>query len=265
MLRLRQIAFVARDLAPVERDIRAVLGIEVAYRDPMVATWGLENAVFPLGRQFLEVVAPTREGTAAGRYLERRGGDGGYMVILQCDDQPVVRARAAQLGIRTAFEHDEPGYRLWQLHPRDSGGSFLEIDFQQGGEDQNGPWHPAGPAWQAAVRTDVVGGIAAAEIQSPDPAALAARWGRLLDRTVTPAEGSGPRRVDLDDAALRFVPLGDDRGEGLSAVELVATDRRRLFAAAERCGRRIADDALLLGGVRFRVVAAGRPPGSPVS
>ncbi|HEY4668483.1 MAG TPA: hypothetical protein VIH05_01760, partial [Tepidiformaceae bacterium] len=80
-LRLRQIALVARELEPVVNDFRNVLGIEVGYRDPGVGRFGLENALMPIGNQLLEVVAPIEEGTAGGRYLERRGGDGGYMVI----------------------------------------------------------------------------------------------------------------------------------------------------------------------------------------
>ena len=78
-LRLRQIALVARELAPIEKDLIDVLGIEVCFRDPGVAHFGLENALFPIGNQLLEVVAPVQENTAGGRYLERRGGDGGYM------------------------------------------------------------------------------------------------------------------------------------------------------------------------------------------
>ena len=85
-LQLRQICLVAPALEPAVEDLCAILGIEVCYRDPGVAQWGLENAVMPLGDQFLEVVAPTREGTAAGRYLQRRSGPGGYMVITLCKD-----------------------------------------------------------------------------------------------------------------------------------------------------------------------------------
>ena len=80
-LRLRQIALVAEKLAPVEAELCDVLGIDVCYRDPGVGHFGLENALFPVGNELLEVVAPIREGTAGGRYLERRGGDGGYLVI----------------------------------------------------------------------------------------------------------------------------------------------------------------------------------------
>ena len=85
-LRMRQICLVARELAPVVDEFRAALGLEVCHRDPGVGKYGLENALFPIGHNFLEVVAPVREGTTAGRYLDRRGGDGGYMVITQCDD-----------------------------------------------------------------------------------------------------------------------------------------------------------------------------------
>src|SRR5436309_8781228 len=104
-LRLRQIALVAERIEPVVEDLRAVFGIEVAHRDPAVAQFGLENAVFPVGNQFLEVVAPVKDATAAGRYLERRGGDGGYMVILQCDDHGPRKRRVEELGIRKVIEH----------------------------------------------------------------------------------------------------------------------------------------------------------------
>ncbi len=82
-LRLRQIALVAHKLAPVEEALVDILGIEVCFRDPGIDHFGLENALLPIGNQLLEVVAPIREDTAGGRYLERRGGDGGYMVITQ--------------------------------------------------------------------------------------------------------------------------------------------------------------------------------------
>ena len=103
-LRLRQIAGVAGDLSTVEQQICRVLGVEICYRDKGVAYFGLENALFPVGNQLLEVVAPIQEGTAGGRYIERRKGDGGYMVITQCDDHPPRRARAEALGVRIVHD-----------------------------------------------------------------------------------------------------------------------------------------------------------------
>ncbi len=100
-LRLRQIALVAEKLAPVEEELTSVLGIEVCFRDPGVGHFGLENALLPIGNQLLEVVAPVKANTAGGRYLERRKGDGGYMVITQCNDHAPRRARVEALGART--------------------------------------------------------------------------------------------------------------------------------------------------------------------
>src|SRR5262249_54981134 len=100
LLRMRQICLVAADLERAEADLTGVFGLEVCYRDPGVGAFGLHNFLLPIGNSFLEVVAPTREGTAGGRYLERRGGDGGYMVIMQCGDVQAARKRAHDLGVR---------------------------------------------------------------------------------------------------------------------------------------------------------------------
>lgn len=254
-LRLQQIALVAHELTPVVDDLRHVFGLEICYRDPGVKTFGLENALLPVGNQFLEVVAPIREGTAGGRYLERRGGDGGYMVILQCDEHAPRKRRVAELGIRKVLESDEPEHCTMQLHPRDTGGSFLEIDFQAGGEAPDGPWLPAGRDWKPAVRTDVVRAIAAAEIQSPEPDALAARWSRILELPLERDAGGNPS-LRLDNAALRFVPDTDGRGEGLGGVDIVAVDRPRLMSCAQQRGRRVTDEIVMIGGVRFRAVTA---------
>jgi hypothetical protein len=243
MLRLRQIALVANDLDAVVGELQSRLGLEIAFRDPGVATFGLHNAVLPVGNQFIEVVSPTREGTAGGRYLDRRGGDGGYMVILQADEHAAHRARVVDLGVRRVLEHDGEHYTIMQLHPADTGGSFLEIDEQHGGEDmESGPWEPAGPDWHRARRTEVVTAIAAADIQSPDPVRLAARWSEILDVPVVEANGSPT--IALDNATLRFVDATDGRGEGLGALELVAAPDAPT-------------DPVTIGGVRMRFVAAG--------
>ena len=61
MIRLRQIALVAHDLESVLGDLDKVLGLEVAFRDPGVAAFGLVNAVLPVGEQFIEVVRDERD------------------------------------------------------------------------------------------------------------------------------------------------------------------------------------------------------------
>src|ERR1700740_358988 len=101
-VRLRQICLVARELEPLIADIAAIMGLAVCYRDGNVAKYGLENALLPVDTILLEVVAPFREGTAAGRFIEKTGGRGGYMAIF-CREDPEARARHANaLGVRTA-------------------------------------------------------------------------------------------------------------------------------------------------------------------
>ena len=250
-LRLRQIALVAERLAPVEKEIVDVLGVEVCHRDPEVATFGLENALFPIGNQLLEVVAPVRPGTAAGRYLERRGGNGGYMVITQCADHAPRRARVAELGIRLALDLDRPSYGLMQLHPKDTGGTFFELDEQRGdrAHDEDGPWDPAGPDWQRARRTERVGGIAAAEIQCDDPVRVAARWSEIAE--IPLADGGV---LPLANAALRFVPCEDGRPEGLGGIDIAAHDAAAILRAADATGVRTGARQIQLCGLRITLV-----------
>jgi hypothetical protein len=251
-LRLRQLALVANELAPVLDDFHEVFGLEVAFRDPGVATFGLENAVMPVGNQFIEVVAPVKENTAAGRYLNRRKGDGGYMVITHTDDHARSKARVADLGVRTALEFDEAHYHCMQLHPADTGGSFLEIDWQDGGEDPEGPWGPAGQDWQKAKSTDVVSGIRAAQVQADDPKAVAGKWSEIVEIDLAD-DGAGNPQLQLDNATIRFPQATDGRGDGLSAIELIPADRDAALAAAGARGLLDSDGAITICGTRFLV------------
>ena len=85
-MRIRQLVLVAEDRDKVVNDLCNLFKIEVAFYDPGVIHFGLENAVLPVGDTFLEVVSPVQKNTTAGRYLDRRKGDGGYMVIIQTED-----------------------------------------------------------------------------------------------------------------------------------------------------------------------------------
>ena len=85
-MRLRQVALVAKELAPTRDVLFRLLGLSEDFADPIVSQFGLRNSVVPIGDTFLEVVSPVEEGTTAGRLLERRSGDGGYMILLQVDD-----------------------------------------------------------------------------------------------------------------------------------------------------------------------------------
>lgn len=231
-LRLRQICLVAPTLEPAVGSLCETLETRVCYRDPNVAKYGLENAVMPIGNTFLEVVAPTRDGTAAGRYLARRNGEGGYMVILDTGDIAPWISHLASVGVRVAADLNYPGeYRGLQLHPRDTGGCLLEINWSHNAEQ--GAYHPAGPDWCGGPAMPAIVG---ATVQSDDPAALAARWSVILRRPVR------DNAIALDRGIIRFVPADDGRGEGLAGIDIRTPPTQALTPAEaiiERCGVRI--------------------------
>lgn len=248
-LNLRQICLAAPELGPAVDAVRDVFGVDVCHRDPNVAKYGLENALFVFGRAFLEIVAPTRPGTAAGRFIERSGGLGGYMAIFDCDDPAQRRRLAEGLGVRVAHELDYPGFRGIQLHPRDCRATMLEFDRTEGGRDLDGPYHPAGEHWLGWQRLDRVSGIPLLEVETPDPRGLAGHWSRLMDRPVRQEDGRP--RIDFDLGAVRFAAAPAGTPERLSTAWLEVADPAAVLGAARRRGLRIEDGGLHLAGMRF--------------
>jgi hypothetical protein len=244
-LRLRQVCLVAADLEREAALVKSSLGLEECHRDLNVAKYGLENVLFPVGTSFIEIVSPTRQGTAAGRFLERHGGRYGYMVILDCDDPGKWRAHAGFLGVRVANVIRHGDYFGVQLHPKDTGAAILEFNSTVGGRDPMGPYAPAGPAWQAAIRDTVVRRLLSVEIECPDPGGLAARWGELLQKRVQ--EQSEGFRIPLDAGAIDFLP-GPAAEPVLAGVVLEATQPR--------------SSAINVCGVRFALRAPGTDPAS---
>jgi len=220
VLRIRQIVFVVRDLAASSRRLAELLALDPPFRDPGVAEFGIDNAVFAFGDQFVELVSPVRAGTAAGRHLERRG-EGGYMLILQTDDFDGMRARARALGVRTVWEKSLPDIRAMHLHPRDIGGAIVSLDEPV----PPASWRWGGPSWRlqdgARGRQRVIGVAVAAS----DPAAMARRWAEVLGRPA-PVAHVDFVRVALDGGAVDFVAARDAR-EGIVGCTL------RVAAAAD--------------------------------
>jgi hypothetical protein len=249
-MQLRQVALVASDLESTIEDICAVLGVAVAYRDPGVGTFGLENALFAIGGTFLEIVSPKKPDTTAGRLLARRNGDSGYMAIFEVDDLLGERRRILDLGVRIVWEVALDDAATIHLHPKDVGGAIVSLDSMV----PPTTWKWAGPDWQDTLQMDVVSEITGVELQSEDPAAMATRWGEVLDRPLIDGP-DGEYWVQVDTGTVRFVKASDGRGDGLSGIDLKATDRDRLLRQARERGLPVKDDCVTLCGTQFRIVA----------
>jgi hypothetical protein len=251
-LRLRQVCLVAPHLEPVVGDIAGIMGLNVCYRDGNVAKYGLENALLPVDSILLEVVAPFQPGTAAGRFLDKTGGRGGYMAIFCCDDPDRRGRHALKIGVRVANVIGHSPYHGVQLHPRDCRAAFIEFNHTDGSDDILGPYPPAGPDWQKSIRKDVTQALVGVEMQSPQPQALAEHWGGIIEMPVT-KNAVGEPELKLPNCGFRFV--GGER-EIMSGLIFRVGDVAAVCRAAEARGHAVSGDQFLLGGVTFHLVAA---------
>jgi hypothetical protein len=250
-LRLRQICLVAPRLEPAISDIADIMGLNVCYRDGNVAKYGLENALLPVDTILLEVVAPFQPGTAAGRFLEKTGGRGGYMAIFCCDDPDARGKHANNIGVRVANVIGHAPYYGVQLHPRDCRAAFIEFNHTAGSDDILGPYPPAGPDWQKSIRKDVTQALTGVEMQSPEPQALAEHWGKILGIAVSQGK-SGDPELKLPNASFRFVKGASDIMSGLT---FRVSDIAKVREAAKAKGHAVSGDSFELCGVTFNLVA----------
>jgi hypothetical protein len=250
-MRLRQICLVAPQLEPVISDIAGIMGLSVCYRDGNVAKYGLENALLPVDTILLEVVAPFQPGTAAGRFIEKTGGRGGYMAIFCCNDPDERGKHANALGVRTANVITHAPYHGVQLHPRDCRAAFIEFNHTDGSDDVLGPYPPAGPDWQKSIRKDVTQALIGVEMESPEPQALAEHWGKIIG-VAAGKNGSGEPELNLPNCSFRFVKGASDLMTGLT---FRVADIARVSDAAKTKGYKVSDDGFELCGVTFTLAA----------
>jgi hypothetical protein len=198
--RLRQAVVAARELDSVALSLRESLALGEPFSDPGVAHFGLRNAVFAVGDTFLEVVSPVQENTAAGRLLDRRGGDCGYMVMFQVADLVAARERAAARGIREVFEIELDDISEVHLHPGDMAGAIVSLSTPRPG----GSWRWGGPGWEQRSAPGVLAGVTVA-VQDPD--AVAERWGYVIGglpdgvRFVGDKTARGPVEIEISGSA----------------------------------------------------------------
>jgi hypothetical protein len=250
-LRLRQICLVAPNLEPVIPDIAAIMGLAVCYRDGNVGKYGLENALLPVDTILLEVVAPVREGTAAGRFLDKTAGRGGYMAIFCCDDPDARGKHAGAIGVRTANVISHAPYHGVQLHPRDCRAAFIEFNHTSGSDDVLGPYPPAGPDWQKFIAKEVTQALTGVEMQSPNPQGLAEHWGTIIGVGVSKSANGAPE-LKLPNASFRFV-RGDS--EIMSGLDFRVANVSAVCDAAKARGYPVSGSEISICGVTFKLAA----------
>lgn len=239
--RLRQVALAAADCEATASQLQDAFGWPEPFHDPGVGRFGLTNAVFAAGDTFIEVVAPVQPGTTAGRYLERRGGDSGYMAIFQMPDLDEARRRVADAGIRVVWTADLADIAGTHLHPKDVPGAIVSLDWA----DPPDSWRWAGPGWTGRTPPHPPGGLSGITIEVADPATAAARWARVLGLTVTEEGGAAVIQLVRAGQDLRFVPAARTVSEGITEVRIIA---ERPMPTARIGGVRFVTTARATGG-----------------
>jgi hypothetical protein len=123
------------------------------------------------------------------------------------------------------------------LHPKDLPGAIVSLDWANPPES----WRWAGPAWTAQTPAHPEGGMVGLTIEVKDPVAAGERWASVLGVV---SEGDGAV-IHLESAgqALRFVPAGSERREGIVEVRVSVDSANPAPVVAD------------IGGVRFVIEA----------
>lgn len=247
-MRIRQVAVAASDLEKTDKTFRRLLGCDASYADPEIIYFGLDNRLYTLGDCFLEVVSPVKPNTAAGRFLDRRGGDGGYMIIVQVENLAQEQTRLADTSIRTVFADDRGNAKAIHLHPKDVPGAIPSIDEMTPPES----WLWAGDSWEQRAG-GYVGRILAVEIRSIDPHATGQRWAEAYGRSLLPVGDQW--RLDLGNTYVRFIYESAAVEPALMAIDFEALDLPAICAAADDLGLERDNHVVTVCGVDFNFLS----------
>ncbi|MEP1144865.1 MAG: hypothetical protein ABJH52_14175 [Henriciella sp.] len=241
--RIRQLVFASRDAADIQR-LKTILDLGEGFVDPGVGEFGLTNGVFALGDQFLEVVVPVENNTAAGRFMDRSKGRGGYMAIFQTDDLARVRSHADAAKIRRVWNIDLPDISASHLHPGDIGAAIVSIDEAR----PPSSWRWGGPDWQTQAKP---GALTHIEISAASPPELSAKWAGVLGIPVQ-AAGHDVWDLELEGATIRVVP--GDR-DFLSGYTFRHPDPGACLDRARDLALETSDSSFDFAGVKVSLVA----------
>ena len=248
-MRLRQLVIATNKIEVLADNICDLFELKRTFSDPELIVFGLENILIPLGDTFIELVTPVKENTSAERFLKKRGGDGGYMVIVDTVDLSEEKKRLEKEKLEIVWYENRKskgvhGQSL-HLHPKQVGGAILSID------SMNPPssWLWAGTEWEKDINKSLVSHLSGINIASPQPNSLLANWEKALGRKRSP-EGSS---INLTGSNINFVMNNQSSSEYLSAFQIHTAKRSSVERRAEKRGL-FKDDNIHLGGIDFLLV-----------
>jgi hypothetical protein len=221
--RVRHYVIAAKDLEAVCDQIYRLLELEPTPKPPgdePTLAFGFRTRMMRVGATMLEIVSPIREKHQLRDFFAERGGDGGFMVVMQTYDDTALLARAAAANHKLAFEiKDFRGQHLMQFDYKTFGTRF---EFYKYTPEENWWGDPLNRAYNdpRAVE-DILG----AEVAVENPGAIAETAASTF---LGKREGA---TVHFIDRRIDFVPPAG-KARGLTALYVKARDRSRAGASA---------------------------------
>jgi methylmalonyl-CoA epimerase len=144
-LSIDHIGVAVRDLEEARARFARLLGVDPSPVEEL-ASEGVRVSFFSLGEARIELLAATREDSAVGRFLARRG-EGVHHLALRAAGAPLedVRARLAAAGLPLASDELRAGAygsRVLFVHPKAASGVLVE--FVEPGEPHDRGAAPKG-------------------------------------------------------------------------------------------------------------------------
>lgn len=245
-MRIRQIVFAAQDLVHGRETIATLFQLDVPFRDPGVQEFGIDNAVFVFGDQFIEVISPFRHDTACGRHLERHG-DSAFMLLLQTDDLARERERFDALGVRHVWAGEHPDISAMHLHPKDVGAAIVSVDEPRPAT----AWRWGGPSWRVQPGRAGQQRVRGMHVQAPDPKALASHWATVLGRPAPNAIGGNLRLALTDGFADFMASPAQSRSAGVTGFTLAVAEPDAVLARALAAGLSVSGQGFRLMGTEL--------------
>lgn len=250
--RLRQVCLATLDIKKHQNAFQRIFETDPCH-ESWLEQFGLENALFPIGGTFIELVAPIKENTAVHRFLARSKGTGGYMAIFDCDDLNRKRSITEKLGIPLVYHKEADGASLIQLSPKATGLTLVEFDQHKNGEDRFGSYEWAGPGWQDRINQHYAEDVVSFEFHCADPTSKASTWSELFETPLVFEEKEGAS-LKLEYGNLHFHPNTTSQTDCFSAIQIKTQKKSELLSRAEEEGYSVSDDHFQFCGIDLRFV-----------
>jgi hypothetical protein len=222
---IRHYVFATADIERVSADLQDFLGIPQGIRHDMSEALGFRTEMMKIGATMLELVQPVKPDHRLHRWLSERGGDGGYMIVLQTFDAEAFRARCAAEKLRLTRDMQFRGQDMIQLDPKRFGAHFETYQYSL----PNGWW--GDPDGRPYGKSRLASEIVAATVAVEDHETIASQIGRLFQ---SPTTNDAVRFVDK---TVRFVaaraPWRGLVGLDFPAIQRGDAGRRKTICGVE--------------------------------